>query len=382
MCVCVYRALGSGEVGKEQGKSNQVAFPDFIQHASHLLRGSLVQRSQRLHLLCNGQVSAMKEALHGLLSAVLAKLSSHLGTDPGVWPSPDDSVLAVSDHLITRLAGSDKKGSVLPEDIEAWLAASPIACRTFDVAFALCLYSEVLRHDQVPEEVSSLLGLASEEEDEDGVKRLVTERLLFPLRTQHPLLRETFTSSLLTKATLLVLNSYFPVELRGQLYPLFSSLHHGESYSTLCKALVGRGPTLLVVRDQKGYVFGGFAADSWQFGPQFTGLYKYTTCAVTCYMYVLVTLCYICILVSLSCAVPLSKCYRCYRIVQAYRCVALWYCYTTLQSLQYCYASTIHAIELHCHTIHLHCQMVQVPHNHDTSHAVYLHRMWIIYDPA
>lgn len=55
------------------------------------------------------------------------------------------------------------------------------------------------------------------------------------------------------------------------MYPLFSSSHDGESFSTLVGRIVGKGPTLLVVRDTGGHVFGGYAAQSWSIGPSFYG---------------------------------------------------------------------------------------------------------------
>ena len=256
-----------------------MTFSDFIQHGSHLLRGSHAQRSQRLHLLCGGCASTMRETMHAFLKLILSKeeILPHLGA----WPSAD-SVQSVTDHLMKALAssggdsgGGSGRGSdgglVSADELESWLTASPTVSHIFDVTFVLCFCCEVLSPGQIPAELLPQLGLPSEEEGEEGEGRLVTDRALVPLKTQHPLCPGDFSSVLLSRASLLVINGHLPVEVRGQLYPLFSSVHHGESFSTMCKALVGRGPTLLVARDRQGHVFGGFAADSWQFGPQFIG---------------------------------------------------------------------------------------------------------------
>ena len=64
------------------------------------------------------------------------------------------------------------------------------------------------------------------------------------------------------------------VDVKGRMYPLFSSSHHGESFSTLVGRIVGKGPTLLVVQDTGGHVFGGFAAQSWSIGPNFYGKWQ------------------------------------------------------------------------------------------------------------
>ncbi|XP_072926432.1 MTOR-associated protein MEAK7 [Hemitrygon akajei] len=52
---------------------------------------------------------------------------------------------------------------------------------------------------------------------------------------------------------------------------LFSSQAHGESFSRLSTQILHKGPTLLVVKDSLGYIFGGFASCSWELKPQFQG---------------------------------------------------------------------------------------------------------------
>ena len=52
---------------------------------------------------------------------------------------------------------------------------------------------------------------------------------------------------------------------------LFSSAAHGHSYNSLLMRVLDAGPTLVLVRDKQGYLFGGFAADSWHKNGQFYG---------------------------------------------------------------------------------------------------------------
>ncbi|XP_072135985.1 MTOR-associated protein MEAK7 isoform X3 [Mobula birostris] len=52
---------------------------------------------------------------------------------------------------------------------------------------------------------------------------------------------------------------------------LFSSQAHGESFSRLSTQIIHKGPTLLVVKDSLGHIFGGFASCSWELKPQFQG---------------------------------------------------------------------------------------------------------------
>lgn len=80
--------------------------------------------------------------------------------------------------------------------------------------------------------------------------------------------------SWLTLADILLINSSLPVELRTEWRLLFSSKMHGESFSSLLGAIVDKGPSVIVVKDQQGGIFGGFASTSWTISPQFTGTDK------------------------------------------------------------------------------------------------------------
>ncbi|XP_035769356.1 MTOR-associated protein MEAK7 [Neolamprologus brichardi] len=52
---------------------------------------------------------------------------------------------------------------------------------------------------------------------------------------------------------------------------VFSTQLHGESFTRMVAGLMKQGPTLLLIRDTKGQVFGGFASHTWEVKPQFQG---------------------------------------------------------------------------------------------------------------
>ncbi len=52
---------------------------------------------------------------------------------------------------------------------------------------------------------------------------------------------------------------------------LFSTNKHGESFTKLVGICKNRGPTVILVKDTKGHIFGGFASQSWEVKPQFQG---------------------------------------------------------------------------------------------------------------
>ncbi|KAG0255989.1 hypothetical protein BG011_004825 [Mortierella polycephala] len=52
---------------------------------------------------------------------------------------------------------------------------------------------------------------------------------------------------------------------------LFSSKTSGASFSTLLQKTMYQGPTLVVMKDEDGYIFGAYADQDWEQGPKFYG---------------------------------------------------------------------------------------------------------------
>ncbi|KAG0291295.1 hypothetical protein BGZ98_003070 [Dissophora globulifera] len=52
---------------------------------------------------------------------------------------------------------------------------------------------------------------------------------------------------------------------------LFSSKTSGASFSTLLQKITFQGPTLIVMKDEDGYIFGAYADQDWEQGPKFYG---------------------------------------------------------------------------------------------------------------
>ncbi|KAK3844685.1 MAG: TLD-domain-containing protein [Linnemannia gamsii] len=52
---------------------------------------------------------------------------------------------------------------------------------------------------------------------------------------------------------------------------LFSSKTSGASFSTLLQKITYQGPTLVVMKDEDGYIFGAYADQDWEQGPKFYG---------------------------------------------------------------------------------------------------------------
>ncbi|XP_061629455.1 MTOR-associated protein MEAK7 isoform X1 [Phyllopteryx taeniolatus] len=76
---------------------------------------------------------------------------------------------------------------------------------------------------------------------------------------------------LLDIPTLMFLAPQLPDRYSAPWRLVFSTLLHGESFTRMVAGLTNCGPTLLLIKDTKGYVFGGFASLSWEVKPQFQG---------------------------------------------------------------------------------------------------------------
>ncbi|CAH2097497.1 unnamed protein product [Euphydryas editha] len=67
------------------------------------------------------------------------------------------------------------------------------------------------------------------------------------------------------------INAHLPQKYQHKWRFLFSTHIHGESFSTMTGRIIDQGPSIIIIEDSSGYIFGGFAAVSWAFGPNFTG---------------------------------------------------------------------------------------------------------------
>jgi hypothetical protein len=148
----VFLALGGGG----RGGATTLEFPDFVQGSSHLLRGSLTQRSQRLHTLCSGGLDLLREALVALLAR--ACQSEPSSSWPPSFPHSLDSILDFLTRPLTEGGVADGR-SLSVQEIESWLASSPAVGHVLDVAFGRSLYQRAVGLAHPPPEIAALAGL-------------------------------------------------------------------------------------------------------------------------------------------------------------------------------------------------------------------------------
>ncbi|CAG5958385.1 unnamed protein product [Menidia menidia] len=78
-------------------------------------------------------------------------------------------------------------------------------------------------------------------------------------------------NTLLDLPTVMFLAPQLPDSYSAPWRLVFSTELHGESFTKMMSGLMKHGPTLLLIKDTKGHVFGGYASNAWEIKPQFQG---------------------------------------------------------------------------------------------------------------
>lgn len=253
-----------------------MTFVNFIQNASNVLKGSTAQKAVFFSKLClhagDGTTLTSKNIELVLMSMLSFSMDSEVGkkmfSESNKWKYDADSNKVLTGQFLEILVDKSKgSGAVITSDkIVRWLSNCSLLLRVYEVTFTLLLFGQLMAVDDIRTSLGVIMMV------EDG-EEMNTENFLYPLKLP-PITHghnDNFSSLLLDRTMVMALNSYIPASVRGKLYPLFSSVKHGESFSAMCSKATNKGPTLVVIRDTKGYLFGVFAAVSWKFGPQFFG---------------------------------------------------------------------------------------------------------------
>ena len=257
-----------------QDGTSHVTFASFVSGLSLLLK---YLNGTSLHRLCGGPALTLLRFEEHLAIFISVALQSDIAQTVfphfKQWPpAPQAATTRLSEYLTRSLLESsettDPSRTVSPTELDRWMRSCPLGSQLvkLTVAYVFCHEAVLPDPKAAPRDVRAHLGMEG------------SEYALLPRKIQHPLFREDFPSALLDLCSWTFLNSCFPSHLKGRVFPLFSSVRHGQSFSTFCRQLLVRGPTLLVIKDTGGNVFGGFAADGWRYGPQFIG-------SANCFLY-------------------------------------------------------------------------------------------------
>ncbi|XP_078527208.1 MTOR-associated protein MEAK7 isoform X2 [Lissotriton helveticus] len=234
-------------------------------YTSDLYRGHVDQRGRALLQIIaiteDNQVqgSQVQQFIDDLIGALLHVLQFRKLLNGWNLKHSFDSVsggIALSAHLLSKLKPIDKR--VLTEDqmVEFMWQASDIGDWVYRIpllsTFLLAVFSHGLSVMVPDSETSYSLGSLSN---------------LLPKCPS----KAAPCDSVLGLLVVMFINSHLPQEAQRRWQPYFSTRAHGESFSQLCAQIIGRGPTILIVKDTGGNIFGGFASQAWEMKPQFQG---------------------------------------------------------------------------------------------------------------
>lgn len=72
------------------------------------------------------------------------------------------------------------------------------------------------------------------------------------------------TTQLLTEEDIKTLAQALRDDYRKKWRLLYNSDKHGKSFNRFCYHVTGQGPTLIIIKDTGGAIFGGFASNTWK----------------------------------------------------------------------------------------------------------------------
>uniref|UniRef100_A0A3Q1G4J8 MTOR-associated protein MEAK7 n=1 Tax=Acanthochromis polyacanthus TaxID=80966 RepID=A0A3Q1G4J8_9TELE len=253
----IYRCLSSIDAGlaAPAGKTQQsgVCREQLVVFLADTLRGTAEERAPLVMSMSSQQASGaaaaaatcqeVVEFVQDLVSAVVQVLV-HRGRLQG-WKPDRMSDISLGVKLLAEQMCSELK---------------PSDQGSCDVS---CLEDWIFRVQQVSLYLEMLVA--------EGLDVSLSGR---PTPTLLPPCRETpwkDLRSLLDLPTLMFLAPQLPDSYSAPWRLVFSTQLHGESFTRMVGGLIKHGPTLLLIKDTKGHVFGGFASHGWEVKPQFQG---------------------------------------------------------------------------------------------------------------
>ncbi|XP_013843932.1 TLD domain-containing protein 1 isoform X3 [Sus scrofa] len=244
--------------GKATGPSARVSQEQFTLSMSHLLRGSSEEKSLVILAMAAAtdgpaearEVLRFTEDLVGSVVHVLHYRQELRGWTQKQASGSPPRVQALAAQLFSELKLQDGEKPLGPQRldcdcdravVEAWLFRAP--------------------------HVATFLSVVIHQ----GFRLLRSSLDLATLLPERQVDRGREFASLLDVLSVAYINSHLPRDLRHRWRLLFATALHGHSFAQLCGRITQRGPCVVLLEDQDGHVFGGFASCSWEVKPQFQG---------------------------------------------------------------------------------------------------------------
>ncbi|CAG5124791.1 unnamed protein product, partial [Candidula unifasciata] len=238
-------------------QNHEINLQHFSSHLASLLKGGIPDLAHSCMLLASsspGSVSAQDliTFVNSILHSYERLLTAHCSAyQSWIFAPASDSHLRLAQSLLSPLLQPDKspvetssKLTFTEDEVTDWLSQ----CSIFLQILTQVFHGAFQFYQTEPQQMT------------------------FHPRLPH--VRDTNWSkfkTMLDFPTVLYLNFALLSELQTEWKLLFSSSLHGCSFSQLLQLIKHKGPTYIIIRDKDGYVFGGFAAVSWDLNPKFVG---------------------------------------------------------------------------------------------------------------
>ncbi|XP_010217555.1 PREDICTED: TLD domain-containing protein 1 [Tinamus guttatus] len=263
MTMRLYDGMKSVDLtGKSSAPREQIAKEQFVVFMSNLLKGNADEKIAIIMSMISKtegpvkgkQIQEFTEQLITSLVHVLNYRKELKGWNLENTRDYASGVKALASQLLSELKLADGKKPVGHELLEATFDQSIIEDWVYRVPQISTFLSVVIRQGfqvlhSVSDQANDIVNLVP------GCKGFKGRGL----------------TSLLDIPSIIYLNSHLPAELQHKWQLIFSSRVHGESFSQLCAHIVNKGSCIMILKDSDGFIFGGFASQSWEVKPQFQG---------------------------------------------------------------------------------------------------------------
>lgn len=240
-----------------KGPSESVSQEQFTVSMSHLLKGSSREKSFMILKMISAtdgpvkarEVQKFTEDLVGSLVHVLSHRQELRGWAQKGAPGPPPRVQALAVQLLSEVKFADGEKLLGPEQLDYDCDPAVIEDWVFRAHLVATFLSVVIHRGFGLHWPLDLSTLVPERQVDQGQK----------------------FESVLDLLSVIYVNSHLPREQQHRWHLLFSSELHGHSFAQLCGRIPHQGPSVLLLEDLDGHVFGGFASCSWEIKPQFQG---------------------------------------------------------------------------------------------------------------
>uniref|UniRef100_A0A1Q3F8M4 MTOR-associated protein MEAK7 n=1 Tax=Culex tarsalis TaxID=7177 RepID=A0A1Q3F8M4_CULTA len=260
-----------------------VELPRFAELYVYTVRGT---RDERINVLLSslGQspesesteiaYPLIKEYVEAVVSSYMRAIRLEGGPEFKSWESRGFRIVKECIQKLAESLAYDvvQQGTqkVTRADAERWLGKNPIFLKMLEHVFSHLYNYRNMKNssDEKRKDADADESKASKRKEHIPQQEIVLHTML-PLceGLQYMPDYPAFTDL----SQMLFVNANLPTAQQNKWRFLFSSQIHGESFSTLLGRIVDQGPTVIIVEDSNGYIFGGYATDSWALGPNYLG---------------------------------------------------------------------------------------------------------------